>query len=123
MLFRYRQVLRAADFRRIWLGSTISTIGDGMTFVALSWLVLASPGGAFRLGLLAVCYTAPVVLGGLAAGPILDRFDRRTVLLIDCVFRACVMATIPITATLDALPGYLPFVAAAAYGLLKMLPL
>src|SRR5205823_7639826 len=56
-------------------------------------------------------------------GPILDRFDRRTVLLIDCVFRACLMASIPITAALNALPGYLPFVAAAAYGLLKMLPL
>ena len=122
-MHRYRRVLRAADFRRIWLGSTVSTIGDGMTFVALSWLVLAGPGGALRLGLLAVCYTAPVVLGGLAAGPILDRFDKRTVLLADCVFRACVMACIPITAALDALPTYLPFVAAAVYGLLKMLPL
>jgi MFS family permease len=120
---RYRRVLCAADFRRIWLGSTISTIGDGMTFVALSWLVLAGPGGAVRIGLLAVCYNAPVVLGGLAAGPILDRLDKRTVLLVDCVFRACLMASIPITAALNALPGYLPFVAAAAYGLLKMLPL
>lgn len=122
-MLRYRRVLRAADFRRMWLGSTISTIGDGMTFVALSWLVLASAGGALRLGLLAVCYTAPVVLGGLAVGPVLDRFDKRTVLLIDCGFRACLMAGIPITAALHALPDYLPFVAAAAYGLLKMVPL
>jgi MFS family permease len=119
----YRRVLRAADFRRIWLGSTISTIGDGMTFVALSWLVLTGPGAAWRLGLLGLCYTAPVVLGGLAAGPLFDRFDRRTVLLIDCVFRACLMASIPVTAALNSLPGYLPFVAAAAYGLLKMFPL
>lgn len=122
-MLRYRRVLRAADFRRIWLGSTVSTVGDGMTFVALSWLVVTGPGGAVRLGLFAVCYTAPVVLGGLAAGPILDRFDKRTVLLVDCVFRACLMASIPVTAALDAVPGYLPFVAAAAYGLLKMLPL
>lgn len=120
---RYRQLLRAADFRRMWLGSTVSTIGDGMTFVALSWLVLAGRDGALRLGALAVCYTAPVVVGGLAAGPVLDRFDKRVVLLVDCVGRACLMASIPVTAALHALPSWLPFLAAAAYGLLKMLPL
>lgn len=119
----YRRVLRATDFRRVWLGATISTIGDGMTFVALSWLVLNGPGGAGRLGLLAVCYTAPVVVGGLAAGPILDRFDKRTVLLADCVFRAALMEAIPVTAAVHAMPSVLPFVAAAGYGLLKMLPL
>lgn len=119
----YRRTLGAADFRRLWLGATISTLGDGMTFVALSWLVLSGPHGATRLSLLAVCYTAPVVIGGLAAGPILDRFDKRTVLFADCVFRAALMSTIPITAALHTTPPALPFIAAAGYGLLKMLPL
>ena len=113
----------AADFRRLWLGATTSAIGDGMTFVALSWLVLSGPGGTTRLGLLAVCYTAPVVVGGLIAGPILDHFDKRTVLIADSIIRAALMATIPITAASHATPTFLPFVAATGYGLLKMIPL
>ncbi|MFN8177536.1 MAG: hypothetical protein U0167_06400 [bacterium] len=32
----YRRTLGLADFRRFWLGFTASTIGDGMTRVALT---------------------------------------------------------------------------------------
>lgn len=120
---RYRSLLAIADFRRLWLGATVSSIGDGMTFVALSWLVLSGPDPSFRLALLALLYTAPVVLGGLLAGPILDRFDKRTVMIIDSVVRAGVMGAIPITAALHVMPDFLPFVAAGAYGLLRMIPL
>ncbi|GAA4706694.1 MFS transporter [Phytohabitans rumicis] len=120
---QYVQVLRNADFRRLWTGSTVSTLGDGMTFVALSWLVLSRPGGTAQLGLLGICYTAPVLLGGLAVGPLLDRFDKRAVLIADSLLRAVAVASIPLTAALGAVPGWLPFAVAATYGLLKMVPL
>jgi MFS family permease len=120
---RYRHVLSTTDFRRLWTGATISTLGDGMTFVALSWLVLSRPGGTSQLGLLGVCYTAPVLLGGFAIGPLLDRFDKRIVLVSDSLFRAAAVASVPLTAALDAMPTWLPFAVAASYGLLKMVPL
>jgi MFS family permease len=66
-----------------------------MTFVALSWLVLARPGGTAQLGVLGICYTAPVLLGGLAVGPLLDRFDKRIVLIADCLLRAVAVASVP----------------------------
>jgi MFS family permease len=115
---RYAAVLRHGDFRRLWLGSTVSGIGDGMTFVALSWIVLARPDGTAQLGLLGVCHTAPVVIGGMFVGPLLDRFDKRAVLIADCLLRAAVVATIPLSDV-----EWLPFVVAAVYGLLKMVPL
>jgi MFS family permease len=117
------KALRSKDFLRLWLGSTVSTTGDGMTFVALSWLVLAQPDGVHRLGLLGVCYTAPVVVGGLAVGPLLDRFDKRAVLAADSLFRAVVVASVPICAAAGGVPDWLPFGVAAVYGLLKMVPL
>lgn len=120
---RYASVLRTGDFRRLWLGSTVSLIGDGMTFVALSWLVLAQPDGVARLGVLGVCYTGPVVLGGLLVGSLLDRFDKRAVLIADCLFRALAVATVPLTAMAASTPDWLPFAVAAVYGLLKMVPL
>ena len=119
----YAHVLTLPDFRRLWTGATLSTLGDGMTFVALSWLVLGQPGGTARLGLLGVCYTAPVLAGGLLVGPLLDRYDKRTVLAADSLFRALAVATVPLTAALGHVPASLPFFVAACYGLLKMVPL
>jgi MFS family permease len=94
-----------------------------MTFVALSWLVLAQPEGTSRLGLLGVCYTAPVLVGGLLVGPVLDRFDKRVVLAVDSLARAVVVASVPVASVLSGVPGWLPFVVAGVHGLLKMVPL
>ncbi|WP_433175530.1 MFS transporter [Actinoallomurus sp. CA-150999] len=118
----YAAVLAGRDFRRLWLGASLSTVGDGMTLVALSWLVLDRYGTAL-LGLLAVCATAPVFVGGLVAGPLLDRFDKRTVLAADSVIRGVVVASVPITAAAGRMPSWLPFAVAAVYGLLKMVPM
>lgn len=119
----YASVLKGRDFRLLWLGSAISTAGDGMTLIALSWLVLNQPGGTGRLGVLAVCYTAPVLAGGLAAGPLLDRFDKRAVLAADSVIRGTAVASVPLLAAMGRLPSWLPFVVAATYGLFKMVPM
>lgn len=119
----YRQVLRRwPDFRRLWMGSSISALGDGMTWTALSWLVLTRH-GVVALGVLAVCSTAPVLLGGAALGPLLDRFDKRRLLIVDSVLRAAVIGLVPLLAALDALPVLVLYGVAATYGLLKMLPL
>ncbi|MEV0483394.1 MFS transporter [Streptomyces sp. NPDC050508] len=118
----YLRLLGSGDFGRVWFGAAVSLLGDGMTLLALSWLVL-NEGGTAQLGLLGVCFTAPVVLGGLAVGPLLDRFDKRTVLITDSVFRALCVASVPLAAALGDVPTALPFVVAAVYGLLKMVPL
>ncbi|MFD9903581.1 MFS transporter [Streptomyces sp. NPDC059063] len=118
----YARVLRSGGFGRLWLGASVSLLGDGMTFLALSWLVVED-GGPELLGLLGVCFTAPVVVGGLAVGPLLDRVDKRTLLVCDSLFRAECVAAVPVAATLGDVPTALPFVVAGVYGLLKMVPL
>ncbi|MFF7726713.1 MFS transporter [Streptomyces sp. NPDC008001] len=118
----YGRVLRSGGFGRLWLGASVSLLGDGMTFLALAWLVL-DEGGTGRLGLLGVCFTAPVVVGGLLVGPLLDRFDKRVLLIADSVFRAGCVASVPLAAALGGVPAWLPFLVAVVYGLLKMVPL
>ena len=113
----YATVLNGRDFRLLWLGASISTAGDAMTLIALSWLVLNRAGGTGQLGVLAVCYTAPVLAGGLAAGPLLDRFDKRAVLAADSVIRGTAVASIPLLAAVGRSPSWLPFAVAATYGL------
>jgi MFS family permease len=118
----YRRVLGQGDFGRLWLGSSLSLLGDGMTILALTWMVLEEQGTA-RLGLLGVCLTAPVIVGGLIVGPLLDRFDKRTLMVVDSLLRAACVAWVPITAAVGDVPQWLPFMVAVVYGLLKMVPM
>jgi len=120
---RYRRLLGRREYRLLWTGATISALGDGMSFLALVWLVLERTNDPALVGVLAAVYTAPVVIGGLAAGLILDRFDRRTVLIGDNAIRGLAVASVPIAAALGLLTTAQLFVVAAIYGLLFMVSL
>ncbi len=108
-------------FRRVWLGATVSAAGDAASWIALVALALATPGAS--VAVLAVCYTAPVAVGGLAAGWALDRFDRRRLLAADAAVRAAVFALVPVCAVTGGVPATLLYAVAAGYGLLKMISL
>ena len=117
---RYLKLLRQRDFALLWGGATISAIGDGMSFVALLWLLIERGGTPADVGWLAAIHTAPVIIGGLATGVILDSFDPRRVLALDNLLRGIAMASVPIAAALSALTTPHLFVVAAVYGLLFM---
>jgi MFS family permease len=117
---RYLDLLRRRDYALMWGGATVSALGDGMSFVALVWLILERGGDAGTVGWMAAAYTAPVVVGGLAAGIVLDRFDRRRVLVADNLVRGAAIASVPIASALGILSTAQLFVVAAVYGLLYM---
>jgi predicted MFS family arabinose efflux permease len=117
---RYRHLLAKRDFALLWGGATVSALGDGMSFVALVWLIIERGGTPAEVGWLAAVYTAPVVVGGIAAGVILDRFDRRRVIAADNVIRGIAIASVPVAAALGVLTTAHLFVVAAIYGLLFM---
>jgi MFS family permease len=120
---RYLRLLRRRDYALLWTGATISALGDGMSFVALVWLVLESTGDPQLVGVLAAAYTAPVIVGGLVAGLLLDRYDRRRLLALDNVIRGLAIATVPLAAAVGALTTAHLIVVAAVYGLLFMISL
>src|ERR1035441_1745591 len=70
-------------------GATVSAAGDSASWVALVALALGSAHAS--LPVLVVLYTAPVAVGGLAAGWALDRFDRRRLMIADSVFRGAAL--------------------------------
>ena len=117
---RYLALLRQRDFALLWGGATVSALGDGMSFVALLWLLIERGGTATDVGWLAAVHTAPVVLGGIATGVILDQFDPRKVLAADNAIRGLTVASVPIASALGVLTTAQLFVVAAVYGLLFM---
>ena len=83
----YADLLRDPPFRRFWAGLLVSATGDELTKVALVWFVYEQTGSAAALGILMLCLTGPIVIGGFVAGWLLDRFDRRLVMTVDNVVR------------------------------------
>src|SRR5215218_4317512 len=113
---RYLDLLRKRDFALLWGGATISAVGDGMSFVALLWLLLERGGTPADVGWLAAIHTAPVIIGGIATGPILDAFDPRRVLAADNAVRGIAVASVPIASFLGVLSTPHLFIVAAIYG-------
>src|SRR5690348_16473601 len=120
---KYQEIFQYKSFRVFWLGFTFSAIGDAMTRIALIWFVYQSTGSPQALGGLLLAYTGPVVFGGLLAGWLLDRFDRRMVMLIDNAFRGIVVALVPLSYFLGHLALWHIYLVAAVYGCLTMITL
>ena len=92
---------RNSAFVRFWLASTVSDFGTYITTVALSVLVLISlDGTALDQGLVNAARWAPYLLFGLLAGIWVDRFRRRTVLIIGDFGRGVVLATLSVLGAL-----------------------
>ena len=120
---RYHAIFQYTSFRWFWLGFTFSAVGDAMTKIALIWFVYQATGSAQAIGWLLLCYTGPVVIGGLFAGSLLDRFDRRIVMLVDCTFRGVVVASIPLLYFSSHLALWHIYFVAGVYGFLMMITL
>lgn len=124
MLFsRYRHILQNRSFRYFWLSFTCSALGDSMTHVALTWLVYDLTKSAEALGLLAFTYTAPIIVGGIIAGPILDRFDKCKVMMIDNIFRGTAVLLIPLLYAMGTLELWHIYAVSLVYGTMLMLTL
>ena len=110
-----------ADFRKLWLGRTISNTGNGITGIALpltAVLVLAAT--PVQMGILGALDGIAVLLFGLIAGVWVDRLRRRPVLIAADVGRAVVILSIPVAALLGVLSMGQVFVVAALMGILTV---
>ena len=74
-------VLRYSDFRRLWLGQTLSTIGDRLVAVALALFVVQETGSASDLAIVLAAYSAPFVLFVLIGGVWADRLPRQRIMI------------------------------------------
>ena len=70
------------DLRLLFVAQNLSFMGDWFTFVALAGLVQDATDSAFLVSLLLVAFSLPSFLASPIGGPVADRYDRRTVLII-----------------------------------------
>ena len=78
---RVWRALRHRNFRLFFAGQSISLIGTWMTRVATSWLIYRLTGSALLLGLVSFAGQIPTFLLAPFAGVLVDRLDRRKMLV------------------------------------------
>jgi MFS family permease len=82
--------LEERNFRLLWLGQTGSTIGDGLSFVAIAFAVLEIGGTATDIGIVFAAFFLPNVVFLLVGGVWADRLPRNYVMLTSDGIRAVV---------------------------------
>ena len=77
------------NFRLFFVGQLISQVGNWLTLVAQTLLVLRLTDNGVAVGVLAACQFAPVLIFGAWTGLVADRSDKRRLLII---VQSCAMA-------------------------------
>jgi MFS family permease len=85
-------VLRERNFRQLYIGQSVSVLGDGLTPVALTFAVLDLTGSATDLGLVLAAQGIPLAGLALVGGVWADRLRREWVMLASDLIRAAVQA-------------------------------
>lgn len=114
--------LRNPEFRKFWIGETVSLIGTEITRFALPLVAVLSLGAsAFEVGLVNAMRYVPIVIVSLFAGIWLDRRRRLPVLIASNIGRAVFIGIIPLAYALDGLSLWLVCLAALGLGTLTVL--
>jgi MFS family permease len=70
------------DFRLLWSGELISETGSQVTLVAVFVQVFALTHSAAAVGAVGIVQLVPLAAASLLGGPLIDRYDRRRLLLL-----------------------------------------
>ena len=73
---------RHRDFRRFWIGLTISVTGTWMQNAAQAWLVYQLTKSPLYLGIVGACGSLPILLLSLPGGVIADRFSKHRIVFV-----------------------------------------
>src|SRR5947209_7154218 len=94
---------RHRDFLLLWSGQMVSAIGSQVSTLAFPWLILAVTGSPVQAGLIAAIRTLPYLLFGLPAGALVDRWNRKRVMILCDSGRALALGSIPLAFALGHL--------------------
>lgn len=105
-------LLRNRDYMLLWSGQALSQLGSQTSTVAYPLLVLALTGSAAKAGVVGLSKWLPLALFALPAGALVDRVDRKRLMIITDAVRLAGAASI-VVALWVGRPPYLQIVLVA----------
>ena len=97
----YGHLLRNRSFVALWLGQTISFVGDYFYWLAIPIMVERLTGSALQVGLSVIASTLPFLLLGPLAGVFVDRWDRKRTMIISDLLRGLLVLACLLVQTSD----------------------
>jgi MFS family permease len=104
------------DFLLLWQGQVVSSLGDVIYVIALGFWILGVTGSTALMGSLMAASTLPRVLVSPVAGVVVDRADRRRLLILTDGIRGLAVVGVAIAAFAGTLHVWMVFVAAIVIG-------
>jgi MFS family permease len=108
------QVFRKRDFRFLWTGQLVSTIGSSLTDLAAGILIFQQTGSALAVGLMLMATAVPSLVVGLVAGVFVDRFDRKRIMISSDLIRALIVVSIPFLISIHIVLLYVAVILASS---------
>jgi MFS family permease len=99
----FRRIFKAfhyRDFRLMWIGACMSSIGTWMQIVAQGWLIYRLSHSPFLLALDQFLAGLPIFLFSLIGGVVADRTERRKILLVSQYIQMASAATLTVLVAL-----------------------
>jgi DHA3 family macrolide efflux protein-like MFS transporter len=84
----YGRLFRNRSFVALWLGQTISFIGDYFYWLAIPIMVERLTGSSLLVGLSVISSALPMLVLGPVAGVFVDRWDRKRTMIVSDLLRA-----------------------------------
>jgi len=106
-------IFRNLNFFSIWIGQTISVVGDFLYIIALMWWVLEKTGSTAAMATVAICSSLPAIVLGPFAGTYVDRVDKRRLLILTDLGRGVLIIVPGVLYFLNQLQVWHIFVIAA----------
>ena len=107
-------VLRKRAFVYLWSAQLVSTIGDALTSLAAGIIVYERTQSALSVGLILMATAVPTLVFGLIAGVVVDRYDRKKIMIAADILRAAVVVTIPFLLTASIVWLYILVIVSAS---------
>ena len=93
-----RSILQKRSLRYVFAANLVSMLGSGMNAAAVAWFVLKATHSEMALGTLAVFQTLPAMLMLPFTGVIIDREDRRRLVMMLDAARAIIILVVSVLA-------------------------
>jgi MFS family permease len=98
------RALAHRTFRRFFISQAASILGTWLQQIALAWLVYRTTGSVFLLGVVNFANQGPILIVAPLAGLLVDRLDRRRLLILTqslAAVQAAVLALLTLTDTIQ----------------------
>src|SRR3954454_3415085 len=94
---------RNRDYMLLWSGQVVSTLGSTASGIVFPLLILAITGSAAAAGIAGALQSIPYLIFSLPAGALIDRWNRKRVMILCDVGRAINMGSIAVALALGTL--------------------